>query len=57
LGTSSSASRNVRKLDRLLCGSSLDLRGAIPTFIHISDGKLYDVNVLDLLVTEPAPST
>jgi hypothetical protein len=26
----------------------LDLRGAIPTFIHISDGKLHDVNVLDL---------
>jgi hypothetical protein len=31
----------------------LDLRGAIPTFIHISDGKLHDVNVLDLLVPEP----
>jgi hypothetical protein len=31
----------------------LDLRGAIPTFIHISDGKLHDVNVLDLLVVEP----
>jgi hypothetical protein len=31
----------------------LDLRGAIPTFIHISDGKLHDVNVLDLLVSEP----
>ncbi len=30
----------------------LDLRGAIPTFIHISDGKLHDVNVLDLLVAE-----
>jgi len=27
----------------------LDLRGAIPAFIHISDGKLHDVNVLDLL--------
>ena len=27
----------------------LDLRGAIPTFIHISDGKLHDVNVLDIL--------
>ena len=25
----------------------LDLRGAIPAFIHISDGKLHDVNVLD----------
>jgi hypothetical protein len=31
----------------------LDLRGAIPTFIHISDGKLHDVNVLDLLSPEP----
>jgi len=31
----------------------LDLRGNIPTFIHISDGKLHDVNVLDILVPEP----
>jgi hypothetical protein len=31
----------------------LDLRGAIPSFIHISDGKLHDVNVLDLLIPEP----
>ncbi len=31
----------------------LDLRGNIPVFIHISDGKLHDVNVLDLLVPEP----
>ena len=30
----------------------LDLRGAIPTFIHISDGKMHDVNVLDLLLPE-----
>src|SRR3990172_7631754 len=30
----------------------LDLRGSIPTFIHISDGKLHDVNVLDLLTPE-----
>jgi hypothetical protein len=30
----------------------LDLRGSIPTFIHISDGKLHDVNVLDLLIIE-----
>jgi hypothetical protein len=30
----------------------LDLRGAIPTFIHISDGKLHDVNVLDILPIE-----
>lgn len=31
----------------------VDLRGNIPTFLHISDGKLHDVNVLDLLVAEP----
>jgi len=31
----------------------LDLRGAIPSFIHISDGKLHDVNVLDMLIAEP----
>ena len=32
----------------------LNLRGAIPSFIHISDGKLHDVNALDLLIPEPA---
>lgn len=31
----------------------LDLRGNIPSFLHISDGKLHDVNALDLLVPEP----
>ena len=31
----------------------LDLRGNIPTFIHITDGKLHDVNVLDILIPEP----
>ena len=31
----------------------LDLRGNIPSFIHISDGKLHDVNALDLLAAEP----
>ncbi|MHB8742695.1 MAG: IS4 family transposase [Sulfuricaulis sp.] len=30
----------------------LDLRGAIPAFIHISDGTLHEVNVLDLLTFE-----
>jgi len=30
----------------------LDLRGSIPSFIHVSDGKLHDVNVLDLLLPE-----
>jgi Domain of unknown function (DUF4372)/Transposase DDE domain len=31
----------------------LDLRGNIPSFIFISDGKLHDVNILDQLVPEP----
>jgi len=31
----------------------LDLRGAIPNFIHISDGKMHDVRVLDVLPIEP----
>lgn len=30
----------------------LDLRGPIPSFIHVSDGKLADVNVLDVLILE-----
>ena len=30
----------------------LDLRGAIPAFIHVSDGKMHDVNVLDFLTIE-----
>ena len=28
----------------------LDLRGNIPSFIHISDGKMHEVNVLDILI-------
>ncbi len=32
----------------------LDLRGNIPTFIHISDGKLHEVNVLDQIVFDAA---
>jgi hypothetical protein len=31
----------------------LDLRGSIPAFIHISDGKMHEVNVLDLIAFEP----
>ena len=31
----------------------LNLRGAIPSFIHISNGKLHDVHALDLLLPEP----
>jgi len=30
----------------------LDLRGNIPTFIHISDGKLHEVSILDQLLPE-----
>jgi hypothetical protein len=32
----------------------LDLRGPIPTFIDVSEGKLHDVSILDMLVPEPA---
>jgi hypothetical protein len=32
----------------------LDLRGPIPTFIEVSDGKLHDVNILDSIAPEPA---
>jgi hypothetical protein len=31
----------------------IDLHGSIPVFIHITDGKVHDVNVLDLLLPEP----
>jgi hypothetical protein len=31
----------------------LNLRGNIPEFIHISDGKLHDVNILDILIAQP----
>ena len=41
------ATKAVTKLHTLLV-----LRGAIPVFIHISDGKMADVNVLDLLCFE-----
>jgi hypothetical protein len=30
----------------------LDLRGAIPSFVHVSDGRLHDVRILDLLLPE-----
>ena len=32
----------------------LDLRGPIPTFIEVSEGKRHDVNILDAIVPEPA---
>lgn len=31
----------------------LDLRGSIPTFIHITDGKYHDANALDLIILQP----
>ena len=31
----------------------LDLSGSIPSFMHVSDGKFHDVNVLDILAPEP----
>ena len=31
----------------------LDLRGSLPSFIYVSDGKLHDVKALDLIVPEP----
>lgn len=31
----------------------LDLRGPIPTFIRITDGKVHDVNILDEIIPEP----
>jgi hypothetical protein len=30
----------------------LDLRGSIPSFIHVSEGKLHDVHAMDLLTPE-----
>jgi len=30
----------------------MDLRGSIPSFIHISDGKMHDVKVLDILAKQ-----
>ncbi len=37
--------------------TQLDLRGNIPSFIHISDGKMHEVNVLDLMPPEPGSFT
>lgn len=31
----------------------LNLRGSIPEFIHISEGRVHDVNILDMLLTQP----
>jgi hypothetical protein len=37
--------------------TQIDLRGNIPSFIHVSDGKMHEVNVLDLIVPEPGSFT
>lgn len=41
-----------RKKGAVKLHTLLDVRGSIPTFIHISDGKMHDVGVLDLLPIE-----
>ena len=42
-----------RKHGAIKLHTLLNLRGCIPEFIHISDGKMHDVNILDLLVPVP----
>jgi|SRR5664280_1685680 hypothetical protein len=37
--------------------TQIDLRGNIPSFIHVSDGKMHEVNVLDLMMPEPGSFT
>jgi hypothetical protein len=37
--------------------TQIDLRGNIPSFIYISDGKMHEVNVLDLMTPEPGSFT
>ena len=37
--------------------TQIDLRGNIPTFVHVSDGKMHEVNVLDLIAPEAGSFT
>ena len=37
--------------------TQIDLRGNIPAFVHVSDGKMHEVNVLDLIVPEAGSFT
>jgi Domain of unknown function (DUF4372)/Transposase DDE domain len=37
--------------------TQVDLRGNIPSFIHVSNGKMHEVNVLDLMTPEPGSFT
>ncbi len=41
------------KKDAVKLHTLLDLRGSIPCFVHISQGKMHDVNALDLMPIEP----
>ena len=37
--------------------TQIDLRGNIPSFLYVSDGKMHEVNVLDLIPPEPGSFT
>ena len=37
--------------------TQIDLRGNIPSFVHVSDGKMHEVNVLDLIMPVPGSFT
>jgi len=45
--------RYKRALGAIKLHTVLDLRGSIPSFIHITDGSVHDVNFLDHLLVEP----
>jgi IS4 transposase len=46
-GLDSAPTKRLVKMHTLL-----DLRGSIPTFVRITDGKVHDVNILDEIVIE-----
>jgi transposase len=41
------------RLENIKVHTLMDLKGSIPTFIRITDGKVHDVNILDDIVLEP----
>jgi hypothetical protein len=45
--------RYKRRLGAIKLHTQLDLRGSIPSFIHITDGTVHDVRFLDRLIIEP----
>jgi hypothetical protein len=45
--------RYKRKHGAIKLHTLLNLRGSIPEFVHITDGKLHDVNILDILPVVP----